>query len=335
MTSGFRIKLSLVVGALLIALAPFAARAQDPAPTPEQKAQVKKLFAEGSKLYAKNKYREAIEVFKKAYAVWKNRKIMLNIAICHAELDENAEAVTKLKEALKGATPDQVKAIRAKMPRVLRKAEGKVAVLTVIMPDPRAEVFIDTQLAGRSPVEKVVDTGPHVVEVRLGGKVRAKKMITLSAGQKETWKLDTWPARAWSTPRPPGVRPEPKPAGKKKSFFKKYATLPFYYFVSAAAVTLIGGLTIIGTGVKAKEYKDDYYSNPTWNARNKGIKYRNATNAMVGITVAAGVAAGALAVFTDWKSFGRMFKKKEKSGAAFFLPTIGPNGAGVTFGSGF
>lgn len=332
MRSGYKTAWWLLAAAFALSAALPTARAQKPQPPTDQKAQVKKLFAEGSALYAKNKFREAIEVFAKAYAIWKNRKIMLNIAICHAELGEHAKAVESLEEALKGASEEEIKAIRAKMPKVLKKSEQQVAVLTVVMPDPFAEIIIDTQSVGRSPVTKALDSGPHVVEIRLSGQVKVKKIINLTPGQKETWKLDAWPARA------PAIRPRPgtpeTPTTEKKSFFKKYARLPYYYLLGAAGLTLVSGITIIGTGAMAKKYHDDYYSNPTWSARNKGIKYRDATNAMIGITVAAAVATGVLALFTDFKTFNRLFKKKEKAGSARLTPFVGPGRAGVVLMGG-
>ena len=77
------------------------------------------------------------------------------------------------------------------------------------------------------------------------------------------------------------------------------------------------------------------YDNPTSSTRDKGIRLKNTTNAMVGITVTAMVATGVLAVFTNWKSFKKLFKKKEKAKAFRIVPAVGPRGGGLFVTSDF
>ena len=73
-----KIKTQLLVtfaAAAMIAAA-FVGDAQA-APYVENKGKARKLFAEGSKLFQKAKYAEAIKVFKQAYVHWRNPKILL------------------------------------------------------------------------------------------------------------------------------------------------------------------------------------------------------------------------------------------------------------------
>ncbi len=309
--------LSLLLAGLLVVLvsAPATVLA---APGPDQatKKKARDHFTKGGEHYARERYTQAIAEFQKAYTFWKNPRILLNIAICYSEMNNAVQAVIYLRRALKTADAEQLVKLKKKIPAGLEARPGQVADLEIVMPDGSAEIYINGELAGRSPVQRVVAAGDVRVVVKLDGKVKVEKTVTLEAGEKKTFSLEKWPG---TTPSGGGV--------SWRTRLKRLAKLPVLYVGVAALVTLVGTAVLIGTGVRTEKIQDDFYATPTLETRDQGIRYRTATNVMIGITVTAGVAAGVLALFTDWT---RLPWKKEKQSATRILPTVGPGGVGFS-----
>jgi hypothetical protein len=116
---------------------------------------------------------------------------------------------------------------------------------------------------------------------------------------------------------------------RKKS---RLGRLPIYYFIAAGVVAVAAGATAVPLGLKTNKYHSDYWSNPTRSTRDKGLTFKTATNAMIGVAAAAGAAAAVLAVFTDWKN---PFGKKESESGVTILPMMGNEGAGLSVTGGF
>ncbi len=83
-----------VVLALLLVAAVGDARAEDP------KEAAHKAFATGSGLYALGDFRPALESFKRSYLLYAAPETLYNIAQCHRQLGEHAEAVRLYKNYL-------------------------------------------------------------------------------------------------------------------------------------------------------------------------------------------------------------------------------------------
>ncbi|HEY6463116.1 MAG TPA: hypothetical protein VIY73_23260, partial [Polyangiaceae bacterium] len=88
-----------LVAVLALALTPaatarlaYAAPPGAPAPTAADLATAKKLFQTGLKLYNEGSYREALASFEKAEAIAPRASLQRNIAQCHRDLKEFAEA---------------------------------------------------------------------------------------------------------------------------------------------------------------------------------------------------------------------------------------------------
>ncbi|MFH2006391.1 MAG: PEGA domain-containing protein [bacterium] len=289
------------------------------------KAKARKHFSNGSRLYAKGKFKQAIVEFTEAYRFWKNRRILLNIAICHAEGGKRVEAITFFRRALAGADAAAVAKLRSGSPEVLKRMEGEVAILKVEMPDPTAEIYINGKPAGKSPVEQVVIPGDCKVEVKVNGQVKVHKTFQLAQGGQETWALTSWPVPRERQKPPVGAD---KPGGS----WRRLAKLPVLYFGIAAVVTLAGAAALIGTGVKTNQLEDDYHANPNLGTRDEGLRYKSAANAMIGITAIAAAATVALGIFTDWK---KLPWKKKESASTTVAPHLGPGGAGLTVSGSF
>lgn len=76
--------------------------------------------------------------------------------------------------------------------------------------------------------------------------------------------------------------------------------LSIWYFLSGAVVTVGAGVATLWSGLDAVELHNEYEKNPTREIYESGLDKELRTNIFIGITVAAGVATGVLALFTQW-----------------------------------
>lgn len=319
-------------------------------------AKAKKLFAKGIGFYQKGRYKAAIKKFRDAYALWNNRKILFNIAICYAERGDRILAVTYLRRSFKGATRAVINKLRASMPARLKAVEKQVAVLVVTTNNPKAAILIDNGLAGKGSIDKVLHARRYRLEVTVGGVVKARKTIRLGRGKVFAWKPNIGPATAVAVkppaprpptvekpvvPRPPAVEkptpavPTPTPAKPGETTVRRKSRLgrlPIYYFIAAAVVAVGAGATAAPLGLKTNKYHSDYWSSPSRSTRDKGLTFKTATNAMIGVAAGAAAAAAVLGIFTDWKN---PFGKKESESGVTLLPMTGRDAAGLTVTGGF
>lgn len=304
--------------------APRARKAATSAEGDEARTQAKALFAEGGRKYRAGRLREAIAIFEKAYALWENPAILVNIAIALLESGDKLKAVRTLRRALAQSSAERAAGIRDKLPKALASANEEAVELRVEMPEP-AEVEVDGALEGTTPVTLVLMPGSHEVVIKVAGQEKLRKTFTLGpASRSESFSLTAWPGVAAPVEDEPPPKEEPS---KGPGFWKRLRslqTLPIWYFGAAAALALVGGATLVGTGVKTSSLEDDFQSNPTHSTRDEGIRYRTATNVMVGITVTALVGSAVLALFTDWRN---PFKKRERQ--VELAPQVGQGGGGL------
>jgi hypothetical protein len=115
--------------ALAQALAPAAAWADRPAPTPAQLDKARKAFAEGRKLHDAGKLTEAVEKFKLSYQLSRNPLLLYNIGLTMEELGSGDLAVIFYRQFLAEAAPDAAQ--RA-------DATDRIAAITRVLAPPAA-----------------------------------------------------------------------------------------------------------------------------------------------------------------------------------------------------
>ncbi len=291
----------------------------------------KKWFALAQKQYQQGKLDEAIQSFKKAYSYWQRRSLLLNIAVCYAEKDEPVQAVTYLRRALDGADEKEIGEIRSAMPEALKNAESATGVLVISVFDPKATIIINDEPIGSGEVEQAVGPGSHEVVIRSGGVERERRTVEATGGQVTKIEIDRFEAAPADTTFVHGDPPvEETP--EKIIWWEKRPRLHVYYFASAAALTLVSGVTTIALGVRARKFHDDFYDSPTHSTRDKGISHRKATNAFIGITAGAGVATAVLGLLTEWKW---PFGGRDQDRTVSVSPEAGPTGGALTISGSF
>lgn len=127
-------------------------------------------FQEGVKLFDQGKYEEARVAFLQAWALRKHQAVLLNLAQSELRSNHFVEAARHFSEFLREypqADPAELKIARTS----LESARNHTARLQVNSNVAGADVFVDGELIGRTPLPEAIDVAPGIrkVEVRLSG----------------------------------------------------------------------------------------------------------------------------------------------------------------------
>jgi tetratricopeptide (TPR) repeat protein len=315
------------------------------------KTAARRFFRQGKRFFKKKQYDRAIALFKKAYARWKHRVILYNLALAHAFKKETLIAARYVHRFLK-----QAKGNERQLPPILEGVQRKVGSVSIRVPDSKAEIYIDGHFVGTGSAEAVFLPGRKVLELRKKDRVLKRSFITIRPGKETVWELAEMPK-----PRPPEtkktVQPRPRPRPrltiprprpprppvavtpdsakqKKKTGLNK---IHWSYFVTGLAVSLAAGGAAGGLSYKTRSLHREFQDDDT-NASlaDKGKRYQLASNIMWGVTASMAVTTAVLAIFTQWSADDREEHASEKPSLRTrstknvnWMPAVWPAGGGL------
>ena len=163
-----------------------------------------------------------------------------------------------------------------------------------------ARVAIDGAAAGATPLEQGLRSGPHVIELDLGGHYPERREITVAKGA--TAEVDV-PLRRIETPPPAGKR----------------GPLPFVAMGAGAALVITGAVMIA--------IDQDCTAGGPCDVATTEREYRNSAPVGVGLAAAGVVAAGA-GVYL-------YLRAPKAASTAVAAPWVTPSAAGVAVGARF
>lgn len=163
---------------------------KDTAATPEQK-EADRFFKSGVALYKEAKYAEALAEFERAYEIAPHPLVLYNIAGCHRELSQYAEAVKFYKRFLgegKGQVPAaRLTAAQAELDGIL----ARIARVTVTATPDGAELFIDgAPLGTLVEMPLIVSPGEHKLMARSPGRKDGERVVRVASGDELTVELN-------------------------------------------------------------------------------------------------------------------------------------------------
>jgi hypothetical protein len=136
-------------------------------------------FLRGKALLKDGNIKEAYKQYKASWDLKKSYDIAANLGNVEYELGMPRDAAEHLAFSVRNAavsvTPDRLDKIK----KLLDQAKTLVSVVVVKVNVPGADVFVDGELVGRSPLtdELYVDPGPRTIEARLTGHETAKQTV--------------------------------------------------------------------------------------------------------------------------------------------------------------
>jgi tetratricopeptide (TPR) repeat protein len=308
---------SLVAALLLAAVpaAPALAQAPRPAPT-DLKAQARAHYDRGAGFYKQARYREAIAEFQEAYRLRPHGVIHFNLAQCYERLGDIPAALQAYHEYLR-AVPDAEdrRTVVAAMANLEARLGASGVQQLLVYSDPSgAEVRVDGQSRGRTPLALVLPHGSHTVSLEKPGYRTSTRQAVLSS--QVSVEMDVALQKDVPLPPPPvisapagTVPPGPAVSRSVPSSATSPAPHPvtpgprprLWTWVAAGTAAAVLGAGVY-YGVEAKKAQDNLRGNvhdsgtATQLAKDAKSKARTA-NVLYGVGGVAAAGAGALFYF--------------------------------------
>jgi len=266
--TALRLTLLFVLFALLpLTLVPGQARAQGSDATVEAARQ---RFNEGVQFFDNKEYERARLAFVQAYALKPHPAILLNLAQSEIRSGHEASAATHFAQYLRQhaeATEEQ----RLAAQEGLEAAKASIAVVTLTVDPSDAEILVDGESVGRSPLDDplYLSPGEHTIVARKGDQT-ARKRLTVEAGSEINERLTIGraaaPSGAATTAAPADAEPEEVEdaedsgvrfdsddmASGRQPFFWWFVETPGAWVGAGLTAAAIGGGTVLA--VSAKNY---------------------------------------------------------------------------------
>lgn len=243
-----------LLGVLL--LIPVRAHAQDDVTL----SMARERFKEGVSYFDRKDFAKARVAFLQAYALKKHPAVLLNLAQSELRSGHEADAAKHFSQYLrehKDATENE----RQGAETGLTAAKALVGEVTLTVDASGAEVYVDGDLEGQSPLTGAIFLAPgsHEILAKKDGK-SASASITAAAGQSSSVSLKLTapqpaaPAAGAATTTA-GEEPAPEPETHRKPFFPWLASTP-----GAMIGAGLTGVGLIGGGAFALGSKSSYKS---------------------------------------------------------------------------
>jgi hypothetical protein len=223
-------------------------------------------FHHGVALYKDADYAGALVEFRRAQALSPNYRVLYNIGQSLYQLQRYAEAFTAFEEYLAEGAAQVAPARRAAVETDLRALRARTGSVEVAVNVDGAEVRIDDQAVGTSPLAApvLVSVGHRKVTVAPPDRVPMEKFIDVAVGDHAKTSFDfSAPSTAASAPTqgatPPGAReagslsPTPAP-GAEPPRQGSLAWIPWAVTgVLAAGTAVTGALTLTAKGALSSD----------------------------------------------------------------------------------
>jgi hypothetical protein len=158
------------------------------APTPEEVQQAQARWSEGKAFFDAGNFEAARVAFKQAYTVFPHPVFLQNLGEAELRSGRNVEAARHFEAFLRTSSSSSG-AQRELARKSLRKAAEKLGSVLVSTNAEDAEIRVDDEVVGRSPLgglEWYVEPGKHVVVARKEGYLDGSEQVFVPAGRAKT-----------------------------------------------------------------------------------------------------------------------------------------------------
>jgi hypothetical protein len=162
-------------------------------------------FKEGVRYYDQKKYEDARAAFLQAYALKKHPAVLLNLAQSELHSGHVADAANHFAQFLR-ENSETTPAERSDAEKGLRAAKTKVEEVNVSASQGGAEIFVDGQSVGLSPLPGPIYLAPgtHTIQAKKGSE-SASTSVAAMAGQATTATLSFGAGGGPATPNAGGA----------------------------------------------------------------------------------------------------------------------------------
>jgi hypothetical protein len=171
--------------AVLLAAVPDVARAEQPAPTPQQLAEADARYERGVKLFRAGDHKGALAEFEAAYAITSAYEVLFNIAVAQKKLFRWGDAVRTFERYLRDGGGAIAPAERTAVEKELAEIRKTVAEVTVSVTGAPARIEVDGRVEGVTPLPGPVLLGPgeHTIRAIRDGELPDERKVLVISGQ--------------------------------------------------------------------------------------------------------------------------------------------------------
>lgn len=176
----------LAFAVVMFTVSPTRVRAQDVV-SEAARAEARERFGRALELYEEGLLEQALEEFRRAYAIAPTPQVLYNLGLVYAGLGRAVEAVDALERYAQQAGPSMAAERREEVDAELRRQRARIAFVTVVTSTPGATVSIDGVDRGAPGAEPfAVTSGTILVEVHAPGHEPLSATLRLASGVRET-----------------------------------------------------------------------------------------------------------------------------------------------------
>jgi hypothetical protein len=171
----------LAVCFAIVFLTPIAARAASP-PTPEQVEKARQHMRAGTTLYNETDYAGALVEFQRAYDTAPSYRVLYDIGQAYYQLQNYAAALTTFERYLYEGGDDVAPERRTQVEHDIAELTKRVAKATINVNVPDAEILVDDQVIGKSPLAGPVriSAGRRQIKARKAGMLADEKTLDVT-----------------------------------------------------------------------------------------------------------------------------------------------------------
>lgn len=241
----------------VVVLAPDVVRAEAPADEEAAKA----LFTAGVELVRQGDWEEALSRFEASLALVERPSTVYNVGSALTHLSRYVEAAASFERYLELTTRDPKASLRSSAKRKLVDARAAIAVVTLELEPPDAEVSVDGKARADSGSPRMIqlDPGEHVIDAKAGGYRSGRLVIPIAHGERTTERLvlAQMPPPAVVRVEPPAPAPlEPPPAKPVVGTSDEGSWLESPVFWTITGIVIAGAVT--GAVLLSRGEEDPY-----------------------------------------------------------------------------
>ncbi len=169
-----------------LALLPGTAHAAPP--TKQQIEEAMPHFSKAVELYDENDFANALIEFKRAYEISTDYHVLFNVAQAYYQVQDYAGALDSFRQYLDEGGNNIAKDRRKYCDKEIKKLEGRVAQVTVHVNVDGADILVDDEKVGTSPLDKplTVSQGRRKISISMTGRTPEEKVVEVAGGDTTT-----------------------------------------------------------------------------------------------------------------------------------------------------
>ncbi len=160
--------------------------------TKEQRDQASERFSAGVELVRDRDFEAALVEFRRAYEIAPDWRILFNMGQVLQMMQRYPEAVRHFEQYLREGGQDVAEARREQVLEEINRLKARVAYLVLDVSEPSAEVYVDDEKVGTTPLTDpvAVSVGRRKVVVRKSGFAVAEQTVEVGGRETKTLTFD-------------------------------------------------------------------------------------------------------------------------------------------------